>query len=77
MKENQKDSKSQSSSKEQEKNTTNKSQKLSDAKPSTEDTAGDEKNKEGTKMPGRETRTHVADKKSTTQDKSQNKKDSM
>lgn len=72
MKENQNDSKSQSNPKGQQQDQSDKSQNNSSRNnPSSEDTGGDEKNKEGTKMPGRETRTPVAGGKSTTQDKSQ------
>ena len=63
MKENQKDSTNQQDQKGQysdKSGQSNKSQKPSDAKPSYNATSGDEKHQEGTKMPGRDTRTPVA-----------------
>ncbi len=73
MKENQKDSKSQSDQKSQQLNQNGKSNQDSQKpkNPSSKNTIDDEKNEEGTKMPGHETRTPVAGQKSTTQEKNQ------
>ena len=68
MKENQKDSGSQQGQKGQHPDKSGQSDKTQNKpvqnNPSTEDTKGDEEKAEGTKMPGRETRTPVAGEKS-------------
>ncbi len=73
MKENQKDSTSQRDQKSQQQNQGGKSNQDSQKQnnPSSKNTMDEEKNEEGTKMPGHETRTPVAGQKSTTQEKYQ------